>query len=153
MNSISYTYRFFALSMAILMFFTSVGFVLDMHYCQGQLKSINFLGKAKNCHEMAASMKGCPHHQQLAEQTNASACSMGQKGCCENKISHVQSQQDQELASSEFVLSKPLQQFVMAYVFTFFAEILLEKRISTFETYIPPLISRDIYVLFESFLL
>ncbi len=151
MNSISLIYRFFAISMAVLMFITSVGFVLDMHYCQGQLKSVNFIGKAQNCHEMAASMKACPHHQQLTEQTNA--CSMEQKGCCENRLTHVQSQQDQELVSSTFGFNNQLQQFAIAYLVAFLSEDLITRLVPAFTHYKPPLIPRNIPVLFESFLL
>ena len=151
MKPVNLAYRFFALMMALLMLVTSVGFVLDVHYCQGQLKSVNALGKAKNCHEMAASMKSCPHDQQAREAMKS--CSMEQKGCCENKVVRIQSEQNQEIISSELELSIRLQQLVIAYVLVFLSEHLLTNDLPVFKLYKPPLISRDIYVLFESFLL
>ena len=67
MKSTSITYRIIALTMAFLMFFTSVGFTVDMHYCQGKLKTFNFFGKAKSCHEVGEGMKDCPFHAQMNE--------------------------------------------------------------------------------------
>ena len=69
MNSFSSTYRLIALMMAFLMFFTSAGFTMDMHYCGGELKSVSFFGKAKTCHDMAGEnetpKKDCPHHKKM----------------------------------------------------------------------------------------
>ena len=53
MNKISNTYQFTALMLAFLMFFTSTGFAINVHYCQGELKSFSFFGKSKTCNEMA----------------------------------------------------------------------------------------------------
>lgn len=154
MNKISYTYRFIALTLAFLMLFTSVGFAVDMHYCQGKLKSVSFFGKAKTCHEMSdtASMKNCPHHQKIMEQKEG--CSIDKKDCCSNKTVYFQSDQDQQVQTSDFVVSKQLQQFVIAYVAAFFTnDFSIESDAVSFVLYKPPLISRDIYVLVQSFLL
>lgn len=144
--------RFFAFSLALLMFITSASFVLDMHFCQGQLKSVNFFGKAKNCHEMAAAMSSCPHHQNSLKQAKK-GCAMEQKGCCQNKTLTFQADQDQERISSEFTLNIPLQQFAVAWLISFGTSLNVENSQTAYQLYRPPLISRDIYVLHESFLL
>lgn len=150
MKSINNTYRFFALFMAFMMFVTSVGYAVDMHYCKGELKSFNFFGKAKSCHEVT-SMKNCPFHQEMSEQHTES--SMEKKGCCENKTHWVQSDQDQQVQTSGFVLKNHLQQFIIAYVHVFFLDNVIQKKSLSFALYKPPLIQRDVPVLFQSFLL
>ena len=83
MTFIRSTYRFVALMMAFLMFFSSVGFAMDMHYCGGKIKSISFFGKAKNCHEMVGEsdtpIKNCPHHKKMM--ADEKSC-FEDKNCC-----------------------------------------------------------------------
>lgn len=146
------TYRFLALSLAFLMFTTSVGFAVDMHYCQGQLKSVSFLGKAKTCHDIvdAAPMKNCPHHKKMMKKNNN--CSADKKDCCDNKTMHFQSDQDQAVQTLDFT-NKHVQQFIVAYVTAFFNNHLFETDSPSFNDYKPPIVLMDIPVLGQSFLL
>jgi hypothetical protein len=155
MNSFRNTYHLIALTMAFLMFFTSAGLAIDMHYCGGELKSISFFGKAKTCHDMAgeneAPMKNCPHHKKMmAEKTSCSE----DKDCCSNKTVLLQSDQDQKIQTTDFVISKEFKQFLIAYVLVFCMNDFDFKRESAnFAHYKPPLIQRDISVLNQVFLL
>lgn len=155
MKFLKSTYRLIALVMACLMFFTSVGFSMNLHYCGGALKSVGFFGKAKTCHDMVsekdAVMKNCPHHKKmLADKMDCSE----DRDCCSNKTVLFQSDQDQQVQNSEFVLGKQLQQFVAAYVAVFFSnDFSLDREGVAFALYIPPLIARDIPVLHQTFLI
>jgi len=154
MNSFKSTYRLIALMMAFLMFFTSAGFTMDMHYCGGELKSVSFFGKAKTCHEMTGEnktpMKDCPHHKKMAAKKKG--CSED-KDCCSNKNVQLHDQ-DQKVQTNDFVVSKQLKQFVIAYVAIFFIDDFdLQREATTFALYKPPLIPRDIPVLNQTFLL
>lgn len=153
MSLINRTYRSIALILALLMFTTSVGFAVDMHYCQGQLKSVSFFGKAKSCHEMAdaASRKNCTLHKKMKEQNKG--CSIDKNGCCENETQYFHSDQDQKTQGFDITLSKQLQQFVVAYTFVFIVHTPANTNNLTFSFYKPPLIERDIPVLIQSFLL
>ena len=152
MTFLKSTYRFIALFMAFLMFFTSAGFAMDMHFCQGKLKSVSFFGKAQTCHDMADNtMKNCPHHKKMMAEKKG--CSED-KNCCSNKTVHFQSDQDQQVQNFDFVVSKQLQQFVIAYVAVFIAnDFNIEHEAIPFAHYKPPLIQRDIPILNQSFLL
>ena len=55
-------HRITALTMAFLMFFTSVGFSVDIHYCKGDLKSFSLIGEASACHQ---TKKTCPRHKEM----------------------------------------------------------------------------------------
>ena len=76
------TYRPIALIMAFLMFFTSISFAVDVHYCKGELKSLSIFGKAKSCHEQKA-VSTCPHHAKMQKKQEDS-------NCCDNKTTFVQ---------------------------------------------------------------
>lgn len=149
------TYRFVAVIMAFLMFFSSIGFAIDMHYCGRTLKSVSFFGKAKNCYELANEVKGimksCPHHKKL--KTAKTTCSKD-KGCCSNKTVHIQSDQDQQVSSVDFTINQQLKQFITAYVSVFLLdEFDLDEGGINFVRYKPPIIPRDISVLHQTFLL
>lgn len=155
MGFINRTYRLVALMMAFLMFFSSAGFAMDMHYCGGELKSVSFFGKAKNCHEMAgesdATMKNCPHHKKMI--ADKKSCSED-KNCCSNKTLHFQSDQDHQLQTADFVVTKQLKQFVIAYVSVFLGgDFDLKWEVTPYAHYKPPLIRKDIPVLHQTFLL
>lgn len=153
MHSIRRIYRILALTMAFLIFFSSVGFSINMHYCQGKLKSFSLIGKAKNCHEMAKATKSCHHHQAMIVEQTEEGCSIDKKDCCENETLRFQLEQDQKAHSSEALSHQQVQQFLIAYLAVFFQDDFPEKDQVASECYRPPLIPRDIPVLFESFLL
>ena len=128
---------------------------MDMHYCGGKIKSISFFGKAKNCHEMVGEsdtpIKNCPHHKKMM--ADEKSC-FEDKNCCSNKTVHFQSDQDYQLQTADFAVSKQLKQFAIAYVSIFLGEDFdLKREVIAFAHYKPPLIPKDIPVLHQTFLL
>ena len=151
MIDLNRTYRIIAVGLALLMFTSSVGFAVDIHYCQGHVKSLSFFGNAKNCHEMSA-MANCPHHKMMTKAKPG--CAEDDKNCCDNKTLHFQSDQDQQIQAIDVLKDVQLKQFVLAFVSSFFLDNLIsESDLPSFTKYRPPLISRDIPVLNQSFLL
>ncbi len=153
MNPISITYRITSLTLAFLMFFTSVGFSIDMHYCGNHLQSFNLFGKAKNCTEMVATAatKGCQMHEKIT--TPKDGFSIHKKDCCHNRTLNLQADLTSEIQTDNFMDSQQLQDFVVAFVVVFLENRPTETTASNFALYTPPLIPRDIPVLFQSFLL
>jgi hypothetical protein len=145
MEKSSLAYRFIALCMAALVFLSTAGITVDFHYCKGELKSFSFFGKAKPCHE--PSLKQCPFHKKMMVKSN------DKKGCCENKTVHFQSDSEQKVQAYNFNLEQTLQKLITPFGIVYSPEISFEKEISSFVRYKPPLIPRDISVLFQSFLL
>ena len=84
--NISSTYRLLAMFLAVLMFITSVGLTVDLHYCSGQLKTFSFIGKAKSCHDK--SLMACPNHRKMMAQNEHDGIDTG--NCCSNKTLHFQ---------------------------------------------------------------
>jgi len=125
MHKISSTYRFIAFLLASLVFFTSSGFVLGKHQCK--LKEQN--------KELTCAETGC------------------QKGCCSTDFQYFKLDQDQQTTTLNFDINSELIQFLTAYLVVFFIDEFFETATLTDDDYKPPLISKDIPVLFESFLL
>ena len=76
------TYRIFAFIMAILILVSSSGLTMDMHFCEGKLKRINFLGKAKTCAEVSLLAKTCCNR---LIKPSCHKAGKDHKGCCQNQ--------------------------------------------------------------------
>ena len=152
MDLIRNTYRFIALIFALLILTTSMGFAVDMHYCRGQLKSISFFGKAKSCHEISkTTKKACPFHQQ--DDFEQDDKGIKKKDCCENKTKYFQADQDFTSKIFDLSINNQPSQFASTSiaVLPFVSTSQFAKPSYTY--YKPPLITKDIPIFIQSFLL
>ena len=138
-------YRITALIMAFLMFFTSVGFSVDFHYCKGELKSFSLIGEASACH---AEKKVCPRHakKELEDKSEDSKCCSNEKVIVDDLDVDYNLTQDVELSDLQV-------KFISALAYSFSGNILPKVIQNTFFKKQVPLVSRDIYVLLERFLI
>lgn len=154
MKIINRTYqRIIALTLAFMMLITSVSFAVDMHYCNGKLKSVSLFGKAKSCHEKTVTNKKpvCPYHQKMQKQSTDDK--MNKNDCCENRTTIIQADDDRSKSDLVAPTFQELQQFAIAYLLVFHKIITNDKQSIQEISYQSPFITRDIYVLSEAFLL
>ena len=151
MHSINHTYQTISLFLAFLMFLTSTGLSIDMHFCGNHLKSFSLTGKAKNCFELAKSST-CPKHKKEVATANVE-CEMSKKDCCHNKTLNLQADLTPDLPANDFLISPQLDRFIIAYVAVFIDNKPETVAKPSFAHYKPPLIPRDIPVLVQSFLI
>ena len=138
--------------MALLMFLTSTGLSIDMHFCGDHLKSFNLFGKAKNCYELTGMQPTkCKMSKDAAPLTTG--CSMSKKNCCHNQSLNSKADLDANAEDGNFLTSTQLQHFVIAFAANFLQDQRIEPQKINFASYKPPLILRDIPVLIQSFLL
>ena len=88
--NISKTQRALSLSLAALMFTSSVSFSMDMHLCQGHIKSVSFFGKAKSCYPNEQSDQ-CKNLLQTCDRHRGKNNSFSKKPCCVNASLFFQS--------------------------------------------------------------
>lgn len=137
-------HRIIALVMAFLMFFTSAGFSVNVHYCKGELKSFSLIGEAESCH---AAKKSCPHHAKMQiEEDKASDCCSNETVVVDDLDTDFNVAQNAEFTNFEI-------KFVTAFVYAF-NNVTTQNvsKTSCFETY-DPWPPRDIYVILERFLI
>jgi len=137
--------RFFHKILSIILtcavLFTTTGFAADMHFCCGEIVDIAVMGKAKPCNEKIQK-----------KEKPSKKCNIGDKDCCIN-MTFVNERNDNlkkvafEFDTETFVF---LHTFFYSYINLFKG---LEKKITPFLNYDPPLISKDILVLHETFLI
>ena len=144
MNSKS-IHRLTALTLAILMFCTSVGFSVDLHYCKGGLKSFSFFGEAPSCH---TSKKSCPHHESLQAEDDSE-----KKDCCNNETAEFDDLDEDFTLSAGIEFSELNIEFLASFIYSFSG---VTFPIVSSHTFLesnnnkPPI---DIYVLLERYLL
>ncbi|KAA3641343.1 MAG: hypothetical protein DWQ02_00705 [Bacteroidetes bacterium] len=134
--------------MAGLMLTTTFNLAIDMHYCKGELKSVALFSKAKSCHS-AEKKKSCPNHPPKPQSDTAE-----KKNCCQNRGLLINADIDEQVLAQD--LTPPGKDFQpdSPVIFSFCPTTLLavwERPVH--KEYKPPLIQKDIPVLFESYLL
>ncbi|MFT5168902.1 MAG: hypothetical protein ACI8P3_004147 [Saprospiraceae bacterium] len=154
MNPRKKLHRFLALFMAGLVFLTSTGFTIDVHYCQDKIKRISFIGKAKTCQEVAAchkagekkAVKSC-HNQNIS-------CGekLSHKGCCENNSTFVKYNGDLPAVTTDAYQVTELQTIPAIFFSSLQLSSISNTQAPTFLNYWPPPLERDIPVLLHRYL-
>lgn len=144
-------YRVIALIMAILIGVTSISFSMDMHFCQGNLKSINFFGKAKDCHALKKKAPKHCHTIRTDCHSNFGNEKLSRKACCSNKLVSV-SGLDHPVS-----LDQPVSESAQTSTWTIptyrfqIGKDLCHHLIRKFKYYKPPLPDRNLGILFQVF--
>lgn len=129
---------YFTPVLAMLLMVSSAGVTLNKHYCMGRLAEVSLFHKADNCAEKMGFEKGTP-------------CPMD---CCHDTSQHFEVD-DYQLVTFQFDLD-PTPRFILPIRFFELDEISeqqLPVRKLKYYQYSPPLISQDLPVLHESFLI
>ncbi len=145
MNRSRHSYRLMATALALLMLISSVGFSVNMHFCMGELASVSLLGKAQAC-SLAVSESSC--HQ--SEETE-----INKMDCCQDSSFSVGSQAD---FSTSYTVEAPQQArtSLVSLPFLTLDYLLPTSSVITdfpYLAYKPPLLSQNVTVLVQSFLI
>ena len=108
---------------------STVGVVINKHYCGGNLASISLFSSSGPC--------GCGDKNM-------------DEGCCQDKASIVQLDEDYNSSSFELNISSDYATMSLAQSVNSF---ILKINTANYQRYIPPLIERDIPLFVQSFLL
>lgn len=135
-----------AIFLTVLILISSIGGSVDVHYCQGQIKSIAFFGKAKSCHDNE--IKQTCHHSKKSDKSNNSN---KKENCCHND-KHTIEKSNLDAPNPEF---SNLDNFQLKFVATYFVS--LSERyhnkivLNNYREYKPPLVESDILVFYQVF--
>ena len=126
--------------MALIVLFSTFSFTVHQHYCGDELKDTSVFFEAEKCEmEKMMAETSCEAHQE-------------KKACCEDVIDVVEGQD--ELKITFDTLSLDQQVFVASFVYTYINLFEgLEKNVSSYRDYAPPLVVRPIFKLDESYLI
>jgi hypothetical protein len=148
-----FSYRALAMFMAFLMFSSSIGFSMDIHYCGGELESFSFFGDAEPCEMMQPKQEKKSLSCCEAPKNEIKSCHNREtvKGnCCHNESLVIDN--GGELEISDFSLEQ-FQQVLVAII-VLFPNVDLFKtsnKYVNYTHYIPPPITKDISILHQVF--
>ncbi|MCZ6900096.1 MAG: hypothetical protein O7F74_07640, partial [Bacteroidetes bacterium] len=121
----------------------SSGFVVNQHYCKGELKTSALFKEAKTCQNHQQTVPSCPLHQKPQNH---------QKDCCKNQSQEFKADDFENTTQLVVNLDNNLPTSFLRYI-------LIQVSISTvlkptnFQSYQPPLIAQDLTLQVQSFLL
>lgn len=138
----SFFTKILAFFLAASILLTTTSFTVNMHFCCNELVDVAVLGKAKVCKDKV----------QKKDSDTKQCTSLQEKDCCSNQSivktgDDVFTKAKTELKVETIVF---LNTFFYAYVNLFEG---LEKNIVPFKQYRSPLISKDIQILKETYLI
>jgi hypothetical protein len=128
-----------SLAMAFVVLFSTMSFTVNMHYCGDTLVETAVFQKTKGCGmEM--------------EKPSTEGCSIAKKNCCDDKQLTIEGQDELQLQVDKISFEQQvlIASFVYTYINLFEG---LEKNVSSYEEYKPPLVIRQLYKIDETYLI
>jgi len=132
-------HKIMSLVMAFVVLFSTLSFTVNMHYCGDTLVETTVFKKAKGCGMDMAN-------------PSTESCSITKKNCCDDKQIIVDGQDELKLQVDKILFEQPV--FIASFVYTYINLFEgVDKNVSSYETYKPPLVIRRIYKIDESYLI
>ena len=125
--------------MAFVVLFSTMSFTIDMHYCGGNLVETAIFHKAKGCGmEM--------------QKSSTEGCAITKNNCCNDEQLVVDGQDELQLQVDK--ISFEQQVFIASFVYTYINLFEgLDKNVSSYKEYKPPLVVKQIFKIDETYLI
>ncbi|MBF8151444.1 hypothetical protein ITJ86_16170 [Winogradskyella sp. F6397] len=132
-------HKIMSLAMAFVVLCSTMSFTVNMHYCGDTLVETAIFNKAKGCGmEM--------------EKPSTEGCSITKKNCCNDKQLVIDGQDELKLNFDKLTFEQ--QQFVASFIYTYINLFEgLDKNVSSYEEYKPPLVVKQIFKIDETYLI
>jgi len=128
-----------AFALTFVMLFSTMSYTMNMHYCGDTLVEIAIFHKAKGC-------------GMEIEKPSSEGCYITKKNCCDDKQLAIEGQDELQLQVDK--ISFEQQVFIASFVFNYINLFEgLDKNVSSFEEYKPPLVVRQIFKIDETYLI
>ncbi len=126
--------------LAMMMLFSTLSFTVSTHFCGGELADYSFVGNLERC-EMPVKT-----HSETKE------TSLNTISCCQDNIETIEGSNDELTVVKELNVQEVqfLTFFAYSYINLFEGQ---EEHIIPFKHYVPPLVIKDITVLYDTFLI
>ncbi len=134
--------RILSFFLAALILFSTTSFSVDMHFCCNELMDIAFFSRAESCEDIV--------HEK--DNTSKQCTSLQEKDCCDNQT--LVKQGDDTFKKSNTILENETLVFFNTFFYTYINLFeRLDRNVISFQNYRPPLLSLDIIILNEAFLI
>jgi hypothetical protein len=132
-------HKILSLAMAFVVLFSTMSFTMNMHYCGDTLVETAIFHKAKGCGmEM--------------EKPSTKDCTVTKKNCCNDEQLVIDGQDELQLQIDKISFEQHL--FIASFVYTYINLFeVIDNNITSYETYKPPLVIRQLYKIDETYLI
>ena len=135
-----FSHKIFAILMSFVVLFSTSSFAITKHYCGDTLMDTAIFSKATSC------------GMEIENTSPSSDCASLSIDCCSDQ-QIVKNAQD-ELQSSADSISFEQKVFIASFIYSYINLFEgLDKNVSTFEEYAPPVVTNQIYKIDESYLI
>ena len=132
-------HKIMSFTMAFVVLCSTLSFTVNMHYCGDTLVETAMFHKAKGC-------------GMAMEQPTTKACAITKKNCCNDEQLVVAGQDELQLQVDTFSFQKHA--FIASFVFTYDTLFKgVDHKVTSFEEYEPPPVTRKLYQLDETYLI
>lgn len=125
--------------MAFVVLFSTLSFTLNMHYCGDTLVETTVFQKVKGC-------------GMELQNTSIEDCFIAKKNCCNDKQLLIDGQDELQLKIEKFSFGQYV--FIASFVYTYINLLEgLDNNVSSYKDYKPPLVTRQLYKIDETYLI
>ncbi len=135
-----FTHKILSIFMTVVVLFSTTSFAITKHFCGDTLIDTAIFSKAKTCGmEKEASVK-------------IEDCTIVKENCCSDQQILIDGQDDLQLQVDKISFQQQIfvASFIYSYINLFEG---LDKNVSSFEEYAPPIVTNQIYKIDESYLI
>lgn len=138
---IKYFHKILSVLLAFTVLFSTISFTVEKHICMGEVTDSTYFIDAESC---GMTLEDC-------EVAIDSQEKIQKEKCCQNIQELIPVNQNEQQAIQSFELNQV--QFILAFASTYLD--LFEENTDqvTFKYYTPPLVDKDINVLYQTFLI
>jgi len=124
--------------MAFVVLFSTMSFTYSEHYCGDFLVDTALFSKAESC------------GMEIEKTSPNKDCSIKKDNCCEDIVKQIEGQSNLKIDFSKLTFEQ--QKLVVAYTYSYLNSFeSVDTKINAFEDYSPPLVDKDISVLYQVF--
>lgn len=135
-----FTHKILSIFMAVVVLLSTTSFAITKHFCGNTLVDTAIFSKAKTCGmEKEASVK-------------IESCSIVKENCCSSEQILIDGQDEVQIQFDK--ISFEQQTFIASFIYTYINLFEgLDKNVSSFGEYDPPLVTNQIFKIDESYLI
>lgn len=124
--------------MAFVVLFSTMSFTYSEHYCGDFLVDTALFSKAESC------------GMEIEKTSPNKDCSIKKDNCCEDIVKQIEGQSNLKIDFSKLTFEQ--QKIVVSYTYSYLNSFeSVDTKINAFEDYSPPLVDKDISVLYQVF--
>ncbi len=138
---LQFLYKILALILAFIVLFSSLSFTVEKHICMGKVTDVSYFGGADSC-EMI---------DENCDVNDSSETKIQKEKCCNDVHELIPGNQNEQQALQSLEIEQV--QFIIAYIYTYINLFEDKNDIIPHRDYTPPIVDKDINILYQSFLI